>query len=221
MKIKLFVTLIGLVSMCSSCSILLMKIAGIKIPKVIATEKMYHLAQKNNITKAHITFIKPGYQNYIKAFRLGIPAGYLFNKEGQMLYFKNVDNNGCVAGLPIILSQLNSKNKTYPLSQAYPFEKICELMVDTNGQNISAAADLAQNDFIFIGTFSSFYQKGSEYNRSWEAAIKTNKTAKIKYYHFNLDALDQWRPPIIDTLEKEGYLDYKWYHISSKTNQKN
>ena len=221
MKIKLFVTLIGLVSMCSSCSILLMKIAGIKIPKVIAKEKMYQLAQKNNINKANITFIKPGYQNYIKAYRLGIPGGYLFNKEGQMLYFKNVDNNGCVAGLPIILTQLNSKNKTYPLSQAFQLQNICELMVDTNGQNISAAADLAQNDFIFIGTFSSFYQKGSEYNRSWEAAINANKNAKIKYYQFNLDALAHWNPLVIDTLEKEGYLNYKWYHISSKINQKN
>ena len=221
MKRKLFVILIGLVLMCSSCSILLMKIAGIKIPKVIAKEKMYQLAQKNNITKAHITFIKPGYQNYIKAYRLGIPGGYLFNKEGQMLYFKNVDNNGCVAGLPIILTQLNSKNKTYPLSQAFQLQNICELMVDTNCQNISAAADLAQNDFIFIGTFSSFYQKGSEYNRSWEAAINANKNAKIKYYEFNLDALAHWNPLVIDTLEKEGYLNYKWYHISSKINQKN
>jgi hypothetical protein len=150
-----------------------MKIAGIKIPKVISTEKMYHLAQKNNITKAHITFIKPGYQNYIKAFRLGIPAGYLFNKEGQMLYFKNVDNNGCVAGLPIILSQLNSKNKTYPLSQAYPFENICELMVDTNGRNISAAADLAQNDFIFIGTFSSI---------KWRLRMHSTSNKDVKWF---------------------------------------
>ena len=105
-----------------------MKIAGIKIPKVIAKEKMYQLAQKNNITKAHITFIKPGYQNYIKAFRLGIPAGYLFNKEGQMLYFKNVDNNGCVAGLPIILTQLNSKNKTYPFKWQPKSKQYCTII---------------------------------------------------------------------------------------------
>jgi hypothetical protein len=221
MKIKLFVIFLGLVLMCSSCSLLLMTYAGIKIPKSISIEKVYHLAQKNKINKSHISFIKPGYQNYIKAFRLGIPGGYLFNKEGQMLYFKNVDNNGCVAGLPIILSQLNSKNKTYPLSQAFQLQNICELMVDKNGINISASADLAQNDFIFIGTFSSFYQKGSEYNRSWEAAIHENKNAKIKYYHFNLDVLSHWNPLVIDTLEKEGYLNYKWYHISSKINQKN
>ena len=221
MKIKLLVTLIGLLLLCSSCSLMLMTYAGIKIPKAIAIEKVYQLAQKNKIKKTHITFIKPGYHNYIKATNLGVPSGYILNKSGELLYFKNTDNNGCVAGLPIILSQLNPTNKSYALSKKHNFEQLAALMLDTNGQNISVTADLAQHDFIFIGTFSSFYQKGSEYNCSWEEAINANKTAKIKYYHFNLDALAHWNPLIIDTLEKEGYLNYKWYHISSKINQKN
>ena len=46
MKIKLLVTLIGLLLLCSSCSLMLMTYAGIKIPKAIAIEKVYQLAQK-------------------------------------------------------------------------------------------------------------------------------------------------------------------------------
>jgi hypothetical protein len=175
------------------------------------------LAQKNNIPKAHITFIKPGYQNYIKAIRLGVPGGYLFNNSGKFLHFKDVNNGGCIGGLPVILAQLNP-NKSYELSNDYTYDQIASIMVDSNGQNISVAADLAENDFIFICTFSSFYQKASENNRSWEEAIKANKTAKIKYYHLTTDALTQWNPLVIDSLKKEGYLNYKWYNVGIKTN---
>ena len=217
MKKKLFVTLIGLVLFCSSCSLILLKYAGIKPAKAIAIEKVYRLAQKNNIPKAHITFIKPGYQNYIKAIRLGVPGAYLFNNSGKFLHFKDVDNNGCVGGLPVILAQLNP-NKSYELSNDYTYDQIASIMVDSNGQNISVAADLAENDFIFICTFSSFYQKASENNRSWEEAIKANKTAKIKYYHYTTDALTQWNPLVLDSLKKEGYLNYKWYNVGIKTN---
>jgi hypothetical protein len=217
MKKKLFVTLIGLVLFCSSCSLMLLKYAGIKPAKAIAIEKVYRLAQKNNIPKAHITFIKPGYQNYINAVRLGVPGAYLFNNSGKFLHFKDVNNGGCIGGLPVILAQLNP-NKSYELSNDYTYDQIASIMVDTNGQNISVAADLAENDFIFICTFSSFYQKASEENRSWEEAIKANKTAKIKYYHLTTDALTQWNPLIIDSLKKEGYLNYKWYNVGIKTN---
>ena len=217
MKKNLFVTLIGLVLLCSSCSLILMKYAGIKPAKAIAIEKVYRLAQKNNIPKAHITFIKPGFQNYIKAIRLGVPGGYLFNNSGKFLHFKDVDNNGCVGGLTVILAQLNP-NKSYELSNDYTYDQIASIMVDANGQNVSAAADLAENDFIFICTFSSFYQRASENNRSWEEAIKANKTARIKYYHFTTDALTQWNPLVLDTLKKEGYLNYKWYNVGIKTN---
>ena len=217
MKKKLFVTLIGLVLFCSSCSLILLKYAGIKPAKAIAIEKVYRLAQKNNIPKAHITFIKPGYQNYINAVRLGVPGAYLFNNSGKFLHFKDVNNGGCIGGLPVILAQLNP-NKSYELSNDYTYEQIASIMVDSNGQNISVAADLAENDFIFICTFSSFYQKASEENRSWEEAIKANKTAKIKYYHLTTDALTQWNPLVIDTLKKEGYLNYKWYNVGIKTN---
>ena len=217
MKKKLFVTLIGLVLFCSSCSLILLKYAGIKPAKAIAIEKVYRLAQKNNIPKAHITFIKPGYQNYINAVRLGVPGAYLFNNSGKFLHFKDVNNGGCIGGLPVILAQLNP-NKSYELSNDYTYDQIASIMVDSNGQNISVAADLAENDFIFICTFSSFYQKASEENRSWEEAIKANKTAKIKYYHLTTDALTQWNPLVIDSLKKEGYLNYKWYNVGIKTN---
>ena len=217
MKIKLFVTLIGLVLLCSGCKLIIMKFAGIKPAKAIAIEKVHRLAQKNKISKDHISFIKPGYQNYIKAISLGIPSGYIFNNSGKLLYFKDVDNNGCVGGLPVILAQLNP-SKSYVVTDQHKLTQLSDIMVDTNGNGISASADCAQYDFIFIGTFSSFYEKASEYNRNWEEAIKANKTAKIKYYNFTTDALTQWNPLVIDTLKKEGYLNYKWYNVGIKSN---
>lgn len=217
MKKILLVAIIGSVLMLSSCKLIIMKFAGIKSTKAIAIEKVYHLAQKNNISKDHIAFIKPGYQNYIKAISLGVPSGYLFNNSGKLLYFKDVDNNGCVSGLPVILAQLNP-SKSYAITDQYKLTQFSEIMVDINGNGISAAADCAQYDFIFIGTFSSFYEKASEYNRNWEEAIKANKTAKIKYYNFTTDALTQWNPLVIDTLKKEGYLNYKLYNVGIKSN---
>ena len=220
MKKKLFLLLSATMLIYSSCSLILMKKAGFELPKVIAKEKMLTIAEKNNLMRTHITYTKPGSLNYIKALNLGYPCAFLFNKSGQLLYFKNVSNNGCIGGLPLILSQLNASQQ-YDTSQKYQLKELYALMVDSNGNSISAASVQSQYDFIFIGTFSTFYQKGCSMNHEWETGIKENKSAKIKYYQFNLDVLDEWNYASVDSLIKQGYLDYKWYNIGVKFNKLN
>lgn len=220
MKKKLFLLLSATMLLYSSCSLILMKKAGFELPKVIAKEKMLTIAEKNSLLRKHITYIKPGSLNYIKALNLGYPCAFLFNKSGQLLYFKNVDNNGCTGGLPIILSQLNT-SQIYDTSQKHQLNDLYALMVDSNGNSISAASDQSQYDFIFIGTFSTFYQKGCTINHDWETGIKENKSAKIKYYQLNLDVLAEWNYASVDSLIKEGYLNYKWYNIGVKFNKIN
>lgn len=220
MKTKLFLLLSATMLFYSSCSLILMKKAGFEIPKVIAKEKMLTIAEKNGLLRTHISYTKPASLNYIKALNLGFPCAFLFNKSGQLLYFKNVDNNGCIGGLPVILSQLNT-TQHYDTSQKYQLKELYALMVDSNGNSISAGTDQSQYDFIFISTFSTFYQKGCKYNQDWETGIKENKSAKIKYYQFNLDVLDEWNYASVDSLIKQGYLDYKWYNIGVKFNKLN
>lgn len=185
----------------SSCKFIMLRLYGIKNPKVENEKSIGKFAKKKNFESQIVTLNSGDFMASFKG--QGIPDGAVFDKNGNYIEYRRTDTS-CNAGLFDFIPALKSDgnyNKTGKTKLDVETHKFRDL----KGENLSP---IENADFYLLIYWTVWTGKlNKDHVNIWQDLALANKNAKIKVLLVNLDLQQHWekseRERIISTLKNK------------------
>ncbi len=194
--------LISIVVFITACQPILMKIYGIKQPKVENQASIQKQALKYGLDNANIVTVAA--KDFLHEFwGKNIPDCAVYDKDQRYIEYRQTDTS-CNAGLFAFIPALNATT-TYHQPPAPSLKEELKKFRDMQGKELG---ELKKADFYLLIYFTVWTGKlNKDHVKAWEDLAKANKNANIHIIKVNLDFQEYWneteRNDIIKALSKK------------------
>lgn len=186
----------------TSCQKVILKLYGIKKPKIENEKTIRRKAYKFKLDTSNIVTVNSNDFLY-KLKGQSIPDGAIYNKNGKHINYKQSDSS-CNAGLFQFIPSL-SLNETYKQSDKSDLKTELNKFRDLKGNLINVPNDA---DFYLLIYWTVWAGKlNKDHVKIWENLARDNKNCRIKVIKVNLDLQEYWdekeRDKIIKAISKK------------------
>jgi hypothetical protein len=189
----------------TGCMPIMKKIYGIKNPDIENEITIKKKANKFGLDTTNIFSVNAS--DFLRTFKDagGIPAGAIFNSEGNYIEYRETDTS-CNAGLFKFIPGLNTVT-TYNKTGKTTLDNELNKYRDLKGNKISQA-NLKPADFYLFLYWTIWTGKlNKDHVKVWEQLARDNTKAKIEIIKVNLDIQEYWdkagRDEIIRKMSKK------------------
>lgn len=190
-KLFIFGILFYLVLSLGSCRFILLKMYGIKDPKIENRASITKKAMKFGLDTTNTVAVEStGYLNVLKKDLQGIPDAAIFDANGDYIEYRKTDTS-CNAGLFAFIPELTlngSYKKTGKTTLENELTKFRSLSGTNLAQNFTGKADF----YVLIYWTVYIGKLNKDHVKAWEDLAINNKNCSIKVIKVNLDWQAWW-----------------------------
>lgn len=202
---KFLPTLLLTVLLLPSCKFVMMKVYGIKNPRVENEKSIRKCARKYGLdTAALVTVNALDYRPTVKSLS-GIPDAAIYDSEGKYIEYRQTDTS-CNAGLFGFIPGLAPGGSYNHTGKANLSKELATLRT-LKGQPLKAGYEGKADFYILIYWVAYAGRLNKDHVKAWQDLAAQNTKAKIKVIEVNLDFQEHWpadeRNAIINSMKKK------------------